>query len=136
MNLESAYAKAALGLPKSLTGVLVTKTEPLSDAAGVLQRGDVLTHLDGVPIADDGTFLFREAVRIDFRHLVSCAFAGDRLSVRAWRGGRHLSLGVGVRVPEQLVAAHSHDVRPDYYIYAGEVLLGALGLGGVGVGVV
>jgi hypothetical protein len=39
--------------------------------------GDVLTHFNGVEIADDGTFLFREAVRINFGHLVSQAFNGD-----------------------------------------------------------
>lgn len=42
-----------------------------------LLAGDVLTHFNGVPIADDGTFLFREAVRINFGHLVSQAFNGD-----------------------------------------------------------
>jgi hypothetical protein len=42
-----------------------------------LMAGDVLTHFNGVVIADDGTFLFREAVRINFGHLVSQAFNGD-----------------------------------------------------------
>ena len=56
----------------------------------VLRRGDVLTHLDGVPIADDGTFLFREAVRIDFRHIASCAFDGDAVKARTAPG---VSLG-------------------------------------------
>jgi hypothetical protein len=44
--------------------------------------GDVLTHFNGVEIADDGTFLFREAVRINFGHLVSQAFNGDVAMVR------------------------------------------------------
>lgn len=73
--------KSALGMPKGMTGVYVTKTEPLFDAAHQLQPGDVLTHFDGVEIADDGTFLFREAVRIDFRHMVSQAFHGDMSQV-------------------------------------------------------
>ncbi|KIZ01125.1 Protease Do-like 10 [Monoraphidium neglectum] len=124
-NLENAGMKAALGMPKGLTGVLVTKTEPLthaSKARPVLRRGDVLTHLDGVSIADDGTFLFREAVRIDFRHIASCAFEGDAMTARVWRDGQHLDVSVVLSVPEQLVPSHSHDVRPDYYIYAGRAL--------------
>ena len=56
----------------------------------VLRRGDVLTHLDGVAIADDGTFLFRVAVRIDFRHIASCAFDGDAVTVR------EIGAGVGL----------------------------------------
>lgn len=47
-----------------------------------LMAGDVLTHFNGVEIADDGTFLFREAVRINFGHLVSQAFNGDVAMVR------------------------------------------------------
>ncbi|KAI8476024.1 MAG: trypsin-like cysteine/serine peptidase domain-containing protein [Monoraphidium minutum] len=118
-NLENDGMKRALGLPKGLTGVIITKTEPLAHANKVLRRGDVLTHLDGVPIADDGTFLFREAVRIDFRHIASQAFDGDAITARIWRGGRAQDVQVELRVPQQLVPAHSHDVRPDYYIYAG-----------------
>lgn len=43
--------------------------------------GDVLTHFNDVAIADDGTFLFREAVRINFGHLVSQAFNGEVATV-------------------------------------------------------
>lgn len=118
-NLENSGMKAALGMPKGLTGVMITKTEPLAHASKVLRRGDVLTHLDGVVIADDGTFLFREAVRIDFRHLASCAFDGDVVTARVWRKGQHMDIQVVLRVPQQLVPAHSHDCRPQYYIYAG-----------------
>jgi uncharacterized protein with von Willebrand factor type A (vWA) domain len=35
----------------------------------------------GIDIADDGTFLFREAVRINFGHLVAQQFHGDRVNV-------------------------------------------------------
>lgn len=35
----------------------------------------------GVDIADDGTFLFREAVRINFGHLVAQQFNGDIVTV-------------------------------------------------------
>lgn len=31
-NLENTGMKAALGMPRNLTGVLITKTEPLSHA--------------------------------------------------------------------------------------------------------
>ena len=39
--------------------------------------------------------------------------------VSIWRDGRHVDLSVELRVPESLVPAHSHDVKPDYYMYAG-----------------
>ncbi len=46
-----------------------------------------MTHFDGCPIADDGTFAFNEAVRIDFRHLVAMKFAGEAGQVRGQGGG-------------------------------------------------
>jgi hypothetical protein len=169
-------------MPRGLTGVFITKTEPMSDAARVLRSGDVLTSFNGarlralraaqrraalravwcgaggggprvaclprstcsatlnlqchaqpavprstcsatlnlqchaqppatphpnphapthararthtrhagVDVADDGTFLFREAVRINFGHLVAQQFDGDVVTVRraAWRLAR------------------------------------------------
>ncbi len=52
-----------------------------------------------------------------------------------WRAGRHLEVSVTLRVPRPLVAAHSHDVRPDYYIYAGGFIYlgGGVTFGGGGV---
>ena len=44
-----------------MTGVLVSKINPLSDAHRVLKKDDILFAFDGVPIANDGTgthFLF------------------------------------------------------------------------------
>jgi hypothetical protein len=41
----------------------------------------MLLFVAGVEIADDGTFLFREAVRINFGHLVAQQFNGDLVNV-------------------------------------------------------
>ena len=40
-----------------MTGVLVSKINPLSDAYKVLKKDDVILAFDGVPIANDGTGL-------------------------------------------------------------------------------
>lgn len=46
-SLENPHMKAALGMPKGLTGVYITKTEPMFEAARVLRAGDVLTSFNG-----------------------------------------------------------------------------------------
>lgn len=58
----------------------------------VLQPGDVIIHFDGIEVADDGTILFEQAVRIDFEHLVSMKFDREgkplvvrRRADRGWR---------------------------------------------------
>lgn len=42
--------KAALGMPKGLTGVYITKTEPMFEASRILQQGDVLCSFNGMYI--------------------------------------------------------------------------------------
>lgn len=65
----------------------------------MLRAGDVLTHVGGQAIADDGTFLYEQSVRIDFRHLPSMAFDGDHLQVRGhWGRGWGWALGVGLEL--------------------------------------
>lgn len=41
-----------------MTGVLVSKINPLSDAYKVLKKDDIILSFDGVPIANDGTGVF------------------------------------------------------------------------------
>lgn len=41
-----------------MTGVLVNKVNPLSDAHKVLKKNDIVLAFDGVPIANDGTGKF------------------------------------------------------------------------------
>lgn len=44
-----------------MTGVLVSKINPLADAYKILKKDDIILAFDGVPIANDGTgtrFLF------------------------------------------------------------------------------
>lgn len=120
-SLENEGMREVLGMPKALTGVFITKTEPLFNASRQLLAGDVLTHFNGVPIADDGTFLFREAVRINFGHLVSQAFNGDVAMLKVWRDEQHVELPVQLSTPHQLVPVHSHDLKPHYFIYGGLV---------------
>lgn len=46
-SLENPHMKAALGMPKGMTGVYITKTEPMFEASHVLRAGDVLTSFNG-----------------------------------------------------------------------------------------
>lgn len=38
-----------------MTGILVSKINPLSDAYKILKKDDIILAFDGVPIANDGT---------------------------------------------------------------------------------
>jgi len=53
--IESEHMRTYFKLENKESGVLVSRILKLSCCFGHLQRGDVLTALDGVDIADDGT---------------------------------------------------------------------------------
>lgn len=46
-SLENPHMKAALSMPKGLTGVYITKTEPMFEASRILKQGDVLCSFNG-----------------------------------------------------------------------------------------
>lgn len=58
---ENVQLRNYLRMRPEMTGVLVSKINPLSDAHKVLKKDDIILTFDGVPIANDGTgsrFLF------------------------------------------------------------------------------
>lgn len=49
-----------------MTGVLVDKINPLSDAHKILKKDDIILAFDSVPIANDGTGTDSELLCDDF----------------------------------------------------------------------
>jgi hypothetical protein len=79
-------AVRAAQVPDARSGSLVYRLDPLAPAADVLAEGDVVTEVDGVPVADDGTVSFRHEERVEFSHLIRCKHIGApclRLGARA-----------------------------------------------------
>jgi len=95
-RMESASLRAAYGMPSGAKGVLIRSVAPTAAAASVLKADDIVTHFDGVPVANDGTVPFRTGERIAFAFLISKKFAGDTARLRVIRGG-----GGGVAVAEE-----------------------------------
>lgn len=52
---ENVQLREHFRMRGDMTGVLVSKINPLSDAQRVLKKDDILLMFDGVPIANDGT---------------------------------------------------------------------------------
>lgn len=52
---ENVQLRECLGMRPEMTGVLVSRINPLSDAFRILKKDDILLEFDGVPIANDGT---------------------------------------------------------------------------------
>ena len=52
---ENIQLRECFGMRPEMTGVLVSRINPLSDAYKILKKDDILLEFDGVPIANDGT---------------------------------------------------------------------------------
>ena len=69
---------------------MVKKLHPMCPLRETLRKGDVITHVDGVAIASDGTVPFRRGERIYFSYLLSHKFVGESAKLRALRAGKPL----------------------------------------------
>jgi PDZ domain len=123
--------RKALGMQHGQTGVLVKSVDPVSDAARVLTRGDIVTHIDGVAVSNAGTVPFVEqpGERICLTYLVTSRFVGDEVSVSIVRGGKTIpekyrlpAMGSSRLVP---VIDSDHERRrlPQYIVYGGLVFV-------------
>lgn len=118
---ENVQLREHLKMPPGLTGVLVSKINPLSDSHRVLKKDDVIIAFDGVPIANDGTVHFRNRERITFDHLVSLKKADATGAVRVLRDGVQHEFHIKLGPLQTLVPVHQFDKLPSYFIFAGLV---------------
>lgn len=118
-RLESESHRRALGLAPKDGGVLVTRVSYQGSADGVLRVGDVILKVGKELVASDGTVPLREGESVDFAHLVSQRFVGQKLPVTVWRRGKRKQVHLTLRAPTFLVPEDRYDVRPTYFTFGG-----------------
>lgn len=121
-NIENDGLRARHGMKPGVTGVLLTRVVHGSSAWGRLLEDDVVTAVDGVKIADDGTYLFSPDKRLSFSHLLSMRLVDDVVPFDVLRGGKPLRVTIPMKVAkENIVGEPLYDARPRYFIYGGIV---------------
>jgi len=123
--LTNAALRRSLAMADDATGVLVTRVAAGSAAAGLVAPGDVLTHVDGVAVANDGTVELRRNERIDAAHLVTSRRAGDVCEVAVLRAGapRRFTVTLAPLAPLVPLFAPPGGRAPTYAILGGLVLM-------------
>lgn len=107
------------------SGILVKWVAETCDAARVLRRGDIVTHVDGISVSNAGTVPFRSGERIGLDFMVTSKFTSDSLSVTYYRGGerREASYRLSGMGHHRLVKVHDarHLFRrqPEYLLSGG-----------------
>jgi len=118
-NTESKSMRRYYGIPDTEGGVVVTHVFPFSSADGLLQEGDVILELDGVPVGSDGTVPFRDNERLDMSYVISSKHVGDEVTVKYLRGGTISAPKITLKRFPDLVPIANASQKPSYYIYGG-----------------
>lgn len=89
---ENPSLRRYAGMQPKHSGLLVKLVQPTSGAAAAdVRRGDVVTHIDGTPLADDGTVPFKAGGgRISFSYLLSQRYVDETSTIRLLRDGKEL----------------------------------------------
>ncbi|MDD5391826.1 MAG: trypsin-like peptidase domain-containing protein [Thiothrix sp.] len=119
--LLSPTLKKKYKLPEDQTGVLLYRVCANTKAEEALKVNDVITHIDGLPIGDDGTAPMASGGTIDFLHYVDLHQVGDTLSLDIVRDGKPLN--VKLLLDEMDKTNYIYDQAPRYFIYGGFVFV-------------
>ena len=95
---------------------------PRRSLHGVLQRHDVLSHVDGLSISNDGRVRREDMSPLDFRVCFSLKLVGEPISLTVFRRGVRLEVTTATeRLPELIPSTWF--ARPSYVLVAGFVFV-------------
>jgi hypothetical protein len=94
-----------------------------SSAAGVLQAGDVLLEIEGLPINHAG-MVRHQALLVDFYIVAEDRQVGEVLSFVIWRDHRRHTVALTLKLPPfGREVRNSYDRLPEYLIHGGLVFV-------------
>ncbi|WGZ95086.1 MAG: trypsin-like peptidase domain-containing protein [Candidatus Thiothrix putei] len=120
-NLLSPTLKQKYQLNEEQSGVLISKVCANTSAEKVLQENDVITHIDGKNIDDDGTALLTQRKTINFQHYLDLHQVGDTLTLDIVRNGKPQQVKLLLDKADE--SDYTYDKEPRYVIYGGFVFV-------------
>lgn len=117
--LLSPALKKKYRLGEEQTGVLISKVCANTSAEKVLRRGDVITHIDGKNIDDDGSSPLNARKNIYFIHYIDLHQVGEAVSLDIVRDGKPLKVDLPLDKADK--TTYLFDQKPRYFIYGGFV---------------
>lgn len=119
--LESKIHRRMLGMEGSESGVLVKRVLKESILSGIVEEGDVLTHINGNTIGIDGSIQFRNRDKINFSYALENSTYGEKLDLKVLRAGKmkHIEIVLSPLKSSPAIAEYSSLASPTYYIKSG-----------------
>jgi S1-C subfamily serine protease len=120
-NLENPLLRKHLGLGDNERGVVVLHIDHGGSADGILEPRDVITAIDSLPIANNGTVQFLGRHRTRYDVVLGNRYVGDRIKLDIKRGARAKTLELELKKWMPLVPRSRYDQPPLYFVYGGLV---------------
>jgi len=120
-NLENPLLRSKLGVPAGASGVAVVEVSHGGSCDGVLAPRDVVTAIDGLPIANNGTVPFVGRHRTRFDVVLGGRYVGDALALEILRDGERRTVTATLGPWQPLVPRARYDLAPVYFVYGGLV---------------
>ncbi len=120
-NLENAVLRKHIGLPEQRSGVLIQSVDYGNSAWNILQPGDALLSLGGLPIANNGTVRYADTHRTSFRAILGEHSVGEQLECEVLRNGQVCSFHIPLSPRCRLVPSSRYERLPSYFLYGGLV---------------
>lgn len=117
----SPALKKKYRLGEEQSGILVNKVCANTSAEKVLQKGDVITHIDGKNIDDDGTSPLNSHKTIYFAHYLDLHQIGETLTLDIVRDGKPLQVELLLDKADE--SDYLFDQEPRYFLYGGFVFV-------------
>jgi len=123
-NLENPAARAYAGMAADETGIRIDYIVRGSSAEKALRIDDIITEVDGYPVANDGTIVWH-GLRLDHSFILDRKQMGGTIPLRIIRGSERMEVVLELNHyrPSEKTQAHLYDRRPSYYVYAGLVFV-------------
>jgi len=137
-KIENSAVRDYYSLPPNHTGILITNVHHTSALADILQPGDIIMKMSGVPIDTDGQVAMKDILssknktqhmqlisdeRVSFFMLISLNIPGDEVELDIWRKGKRKSLKFKARLRNFLVPILPYQAVPSYFILSGMVFV-------------
>ncbi len=119
--LENPGMRRHFGLADDGMGVLVGDVVKGGCCDGVLQRGDVVLAVNGLPV-DSSAMIELEGERVELEELAERSFKGDKVVFDLLRDGQRQQAEASLAaLPAMHVTAQAYDELPRYVVYGGLV---------------
>lgn len=118
---ENAAIRSSIGVPPHISGIRISGLYPASKHSEMFMIDDIVSEVDGIPIANDGTISISEHVRVPVSAIYSGKNIGDNLKYTVYRNKNRVNLSTVVERNYELVPRTLYEQRPSYYIFGGLV---------------